>query len=96
MVVTPQRVADAPPVVFERRNGPITRVVGRGYRGVAQNVPGSQTEAGLAQADAQVISGGVIVRLLVTYHGPGLDGAPQLPQTVTLARRIGRRLATAH
>jgi hypothetical protein len=93
VVVTPQRVAAAPPGVFGPRDGPIRPIVGPGYHGQAQNAPPSETEAGLEQAHAQVISGDVIVRLQVTYKALSLRGAPQLPEAAALANRVGRRLA---
>ena len=93
LLVTPQTVEATPPVAFTDRNGSVQELAGRGFRGQAQEDPPSHSEAGLDQASAQVISGGVIVRLLATYHGPGLSGVQQVREVIALAERVGRRLA---
>ena len=61
--------------------------------GQAQNDPPSTGASGLAQSNAQVISGEVVIRLLVTYHNTGLRGVPQLREAMVLADYVGRRLA---
>jgi hypothetical protein len=94
VVVTPQRLTAAlRPVPFQARYGPIVRIAGPGYRGQAQNDAPSQTGPSADQAKAQVISGNVIVRLLVTYQDPALRQVPQLREVATLADLVGRRLA---
>jgi hypothetical protein len=93
VVVTPQDLAAAPAVTFDRRYGPITPIVGRGYRGEAQDDPVPQNGATVNQAKAQVTSGDVIVRMLVTYNAQSLRRVSQVPVVATLARRVGRRLA---
>jgi hypothetical protein len=93
LVVTPQDVAVAPPVTFQRRLGPITSIAGRGYRAEAQDDQPLDNGATVDQAKAQVISGDVIVRLLVTYNAQSVHRVSQVQEVATLARRVGRRLA---
>jgi hypothetical protein len=93
VVVTPQDLDVAPAVTFDRRYGPITPIVGHGYRGEAQDDPPSQNGPALDQAKAQVISGDVVVRLLVTYNAQSLHRVSQVREVAALARRVGRRLA---
>jgi hypothetical protein len=93
MVVTPRRVAVAPLVSFQRRLGPIAEIEGRGYRGEAQDDPPSENGPTVNQAKAQVVSGRVVVRLLVTYNARSLRRVSQVPTVVTLARGVGTRLA---
>lgn len=93
VVVTPQRVRADPPIRFDPSEGRIVDIAGPGYRAQAQNDPPSGSGSGLAQAHAQILSGQVIVRVFVTYHGSGLRGVPQLGEVSTLAGLVGRRLA---
>lgn len=75
------------------RHRPHKPIVGRGYRGEAQDDPPSDYAAAVDQAKAQVTHGGVVVRLLVTYNGRSLHRVSQVREVVTLARRVGMRLA---
>jgi hypothetical protein len=94
VVVTPLRLAAAPLVPFKATTGgPIVQIAGVGYRGEAQNVP--PTASGLGQSKAQLVAGGIVVRLFVTNHSDALLGVPQLREAVTLAGEAGRRLARA-
>lgn len=94
VVVSPQRLTAANgPAQYQTRNGPVAHIAGPGYRGQAQNDSSSTQEAGLEQSNAQIVSGKVIVRLLVTYNGTGLRGVPQLREVATLGDYVGRRLA---
>ena len=97
VVVSPQRLtAAARPAPFEASNGRIVQIAGRGYRGQVQNdAAAEQAASGLAQSHAQIVSGNVIVRLLVTYHTAGLRGVPQLREAATLADQAGKRLVRA-
>ncbi|MFZ0387796.1 MAG: hypothetical protein WAL22_19185 [Solirubrobacteraceae bacterium] len=96
VVVTPLRVtAAARPIPFQSRYGPIVRIAGRGYRGQAQNDQPSLNGASSDQAKAQVVSGTVLVRLLVTYHDPALRQVSQVHEVATLADQVGTRLARA-
>lgn len=93
VVVTPQRVSARRPMAFDRRLGPITPIVGRGYRGEAQDSPPGENAPTLDQAKAQVTSGSVGVRLFVTYNAGSLHRVSQVGEVAALARRVGRRLA---
>lgn len=94
VTVTPQGLtAVVRPVPFQAKYGAIVSVTGPGYRGQAQNDQPSLSGASGDQAKAQVISGNVIVRLLVTYHDPALRQVSQVREVATLAHQAGRRLA---
>ena len=96
VVVTPQRLtAAARPRPFQTRYGRIVEIAGRGYRGQAQNDQPSQGGPSSDQAKAQVISGNVVVRLLVTYQDPALRQVSQLREVATLADHAGKRQARA-
>ena len=97
VVVSPQRLTAATrPAPYETTNGPIVKIAGPGYRGQAQNDAFVGTQAsGLAQSSAQIVTGDVVVRLLVTYHTIGLRGVPQLHEVAVLAAQAGKRLAHA-
>ena len=77
VVVTPRRVRPAAAGV-QRRLGPIAQIVGRGYRGEAQDNPPAENAPTLDQAKAQVTSGSVGVRLLVTYNARSLRRVSQV------------------
>ena len=70
VVVSPPRLTAATRrALYEARKGPIVRIAGSGYHGQAQSDPAAaQAASGLEQSTAQIVSGEVIVRLLVTYH----------------------------
>jgi hypothetical protein len=95
VVVTPVRLtAAARPVPFQAKYGAIVAVAGPGYRGQAQNDQPSQSgQSAGDQAKAQVTSGKVFVRLLVTYHDAALSQVSQVREVATLAHQAGRRLA---
>ena len=95
VVVSPQRLTAATrPARYEAGNGPIVKIGGPGYRGQAQNDPVAGGQAsGLAQSNAQIVSGHVFVRLLATYHTTALRGAPQPREVTKLGEYVGGRLA---
>ena len=94
VVVSPQRLTAATrPAQYEARHGRIVQIAGPGYHGQAQNDSSAGQASGLAQSNAQIVSGEVIVRLLVTYHTTGLRGVPQLREVAMLGDAVGRRVA---
>jgi hypothetical protein len=93
VVVTPQRVSAGSAAAFSTGSGRVLKLAGPGYRGQAQNDSTVGGASGLAQAHAQVRSGGVSVRVYVTYHSGGLRGVRQLREVATLANLVGKRLA---
>lgn len=94
VLVSPESSSIGGASALDHRAGTMV-VTGRGYRGVAQNIPPSQSEGGLAQSTARIAAGHSLVYLLVTFKGPGLRGVPQLHEAVELAKRAGPRLAAA-
>ena len=97
VLVSPQSLTAAGrPAPFQASDGRIVEIAGPGYRGQAQNdLTAEQAASGLTQSKAQIVSGDILVRLLVTYHTTGLRGVRQLSEVATLADRAGRRLARA-
>lgn len=97
VVVSPQRLTAATrPAQYQTSGGPIVQIAGPGYQGEAQNDSSTASAgqaSGLAQSNAHVVGGEVVVRLLVTYHTTALRGVPQLREVVTLGDYVGRRLA---
>jgi hypothetical protein len=82
VVVSAQRLTAATrPRQHDPKYGQIVQLAGPGYTGQAQDGP-SQT-SGLAQSNAQIIGGAVVVRLLVTYETGRLRGVPQLREVAT-------------